>query len=99
MLKNMPFPGARIVQQLASLYTQQVRVFTNIQNNINALLARQSVLQGKYQSLEAQKESLLAAGQVFRARQVSMQQSNVFNVLNSVERLVMTERGVATPVR
>ncbi len=94
-LLHIPLPGPRIVRQLASLSTQQTRVYCNI----NSLLARQAVLQKQYLSLQAQKESLLAAGRVFRARQVGMQQGNVFNVLNSVQRLVASERGVATPIR
>ena len=86
-LLHIPLPGPRIVRQLASLSTQQTRIFSSIQNNINSLLARQAVLQKQYLSLQAQKESLLAAGRVSRARQVGMQQGNVFNVLNSVQRL------------
>jgi hypothetical protein len=98
-LQHIPIPGPPIVRQLATLYSQRTRVFVNIQSNINALLARQTVLQKQYQSLEAQKEALLASGRVLRARQVAMQQGNVSNVLGSVQRQVVTERGVATPVR
>jgi len=72
---------------------------SKIQNNINALPASEAVLQGKYLALQAQKEALLSAGRVSRARQVVMQQGQVFNVENSVQRLIVAERGVATPIR
>ena len=74
-------------------------MLSKIQNNINALLASEAVLQGKYLALQAQKEALLSAGRVSRARQVAMQQGQVFNVENSVQGLIVAERGVATPIR
>ena len=98
-LQHVPMPGPQILNRVAILYSQQSRVFGNIQSNINALLASRATLQGKYQALGFQKESLLAAGRVFRAQQVAMQQGNTSNVLNSLEKLIATERGVATPVR
>jgi hypothetical protein len=99
ILQRIPQPGPRIVQQLATLFTQQTRVYANLQSSINALLARQAVLQRQYLSLQAQKEALLSAGRVNQARRVAIQQGQVSNVLNSVQRLVASERGVATPVR
>ena len=99
MLQHIPMPGPRIVSRLAALSSQEMKVFTSIQSNINALLARETVLQAKYQSLEGQKAALLAAGRIFQARQVGIQEGNVSNVLNSVQHLVVTERSVATPVR
>ena len=72
---------------------------SKIQNNVNALLASEAVLQGKYLALHAQKEALLSAGRVSRARQVAMQQGQVLNVEISVQGLIVAERGVATPIR
>ena len=74
---------------------------SKIQNNINinALLASEAVPRGKYLALLAQKEVLLSAGRVSRARQVAMQQGQVFNVENSVQGLIVAERGAATPIR
>ena len=99
ILENTRHPGPRLVRQIATLYNQELMVFSNIQKNLNALLATQTDLQGQYQALQSQKEALLAAGRVKQARSVAMQQGQVFNVLNSVQRLVVAERGVATPVQ
>jgi hypothetical protein len=99
ILKHDPAPGPRQLKRIATLFNQETSVFSKIQNNINALLASEAKLQGKYMALELQKESLLAAGRVNRARQVAMQQGQVFNVENSVQSLIATERGVATPTR
>jgi len=99
ILRHDPAPGPRQLKRIATLYNQETSVFSKIKNNINALLASEAVLQGKYLALQAQKESLLAAGRVSQARQVAMQQGQVFNVENSVQSLIVTERGVATPTR
>ncbi len=99
ILTNVPSPGAHQLQRIATLFNQQMVVFSNIQNNINALLTSAAVLQGKSLAMQAQEEALLAAGRVFQARQVAIQQGQVFNVMNSVQRLIVTERGVASPVR
>ena len=99
VLKHIPLPGPRIVRQMSSVHNQEMSVFSNIQKNINALLARWSVLQGRYQALENQKERCCAQGKVSLARRVAAQQGQVFNQLNGVQGLVSAERGVATPVR
>ena len=99
ILRHNLAPGPRQIQRIATLYNREMSVFSRIQNNINALLASEAVLQGKYLALQAQKEALLSAGRVFRARQVALQQGQVLNVENSVQRLIVTERGVATPTR
>ena len=99
ILKHIPLPGPRLVRQIATLYNQELMVFSNIQKNINALLATQAALQVQYQALQSQKEALLAAGRVNRARQVAMQQGQVYNVVHSVQSLIVAERGVATPTR
>ena len=91
--------GSHRLQRIAALYNQETSVLSKIQNNINTLPASEAVLQGKYLALQAQKEALLSAGRVSRARQVVMQQGQVFNVENSVQRLIVAERGVATPIR
>lgn len=99
ILTNVPSPGAHQLQRIATLSNQEMMVFSAIQNNINALLMSEAVLQGKYLAQEAKIEALLAAGRVFQARQVAIQQGQTFNVINSVQTLIATERGVATPVR
>jgi len=99
ILKNIPHPGPRIIQQIASLYNQETRVFTNLQKNIHALLATEVVLEGRYLALETQKEALLSKGKVLLAQRVAILQGQVFNVLNGVQGLVVVERGLATPVR
>jgi len=99
ILKNIPHPGPRIIQQIACLYNQETRVFTNLQKNIHALLATEVVLEGRYLALETQKEALLSKGKVLLAQRVAILQGQVFNVLNGVQGLVVVERGLATPVR
>ncbi len=91
--------GGHRFQRIATLPNQETSVLSKIQNNINAILASEAVLQGKYLALQAQKEALLSAGRVSRARQVAMQQGQVFNVENSVQGLIVAERGVAAPIR
>jgi len=99
ILTNIPYPGPRQLQRIATLYNQEVSVFSNIQNNIKALLTSEAVLHGKYLALQAQKEALLAAGRIFRAQQVAIQQGQTLNVMGSVQSLIVAERGVATPIR
>src|SRR5208337_741090 len=60
-----------MIPQTATLYNQELRVFSMIQNNINALLAIEAKL----------------PPQAFETE------------LNSIQALVVKERGVATPVR
>ncbi len=91
--------GGHRLQRIATLSNQETSVLSKIQNNVNALLASEAVLQGKYLALHAQKEALLSAGRVSRARQVAMQQGQVLNVEISVQGLIVAERGVATPIR
>ncbi len=99
ILTNDPSPGPRQLQQIASLSARQMGVFASIQNNINALLTSEAVLQSKYLAQEAKIEALLAAGRVYQARQVAAQQGQTYNVMGSVLSLIVSERGVATPVR
>jgi len=99
ILTNDPSPGPRQLQQIASLSAKQMGVYSSIQNNINALLTSAAVLQSKYLAQEAKIEALLAAGRVNQARQVAAQQAQTSNVMNSVQNLIVAERGVATPVR
>ena len=97
VLRHNPAPGPRQLRRITTLFNQQTSVFSKIQNNINALLASEATLQVKYAAQQAQKESLLAAGRVFQARRIGAQQGQTLNILNSVARLVVTERGCATP--
>ncbi len=99
ILKSDPLPGPRQLQQIASLSAKQMGVYSSIQININALLTSAAVLQSKYLAQEAKIEALLAAGRVNQARQVAAQQAQTFNVMNSVQSLIVSERGLATPVR
>ena len=59
ILKHIPDPGPRIVRRIATLYTQETRVFVEIQNNINALLASAGRPARQYQPLETQKDAAL----------------------------------------
>jgi len=99
ILTNVPYPGPRLVRQIATLYNQEVSVYSKIRNNINALLTSEAVLQSKYLAQGAKIEALLAAGRVFQARQVAIQQGQTLNVMGSVKSLIVAERGVATPIR
>ena len=99
ILTNIPLASPKITRQISSLYNQETRVYSNIQKNINALLATEVVLEGQYWALEIKKEKLLSKGKVGKAQGVVIQQGQVFNVLNGVQGLVGAERGLATPVR
>jgi hypothetical protein len=99
VLKNIPLPGPGIIRQISSLYNQETRVFANLQKNINALVVSRGVLVQQYQTLESKKESLLAKGKITQAQRVAIQQGQVVNHLNSLQGLVMAERGLATPAR
>ncbi len=95
----VPSPGAHQLQRIATLYNQEVSVYSKIQNNINALLTSEAVLQSKYLAQEAKWKALLAAGKRFQARQVAIQAGQTLNAENSVMLLIKLERGVATPTR
>ena len=56
ILKHIPLPSPRITRQISSLYNQETRVYSNLQKNINALVASQGVLERQYLTLETQKE-------------------------------------------
>ncbi len=99
ILTNVPSPGAHQLRRIATLFNQEVSVYSKIQNNINALLTSEAVLQSKYLAQGAKIEALLAAGKVFQARQVAIQQGQTLNVENSVKKLIAAERRVATPTR
>ena len=81
ILENIPHPSPWLAKWIATqentIYNQEWRVFSKIQNNTNALLATQAKLQ-----VLPPKEEL-----------------QVSNILESIQRLVVAERGVATPVR
>jgi len=99
ILTGVPSPGAHQLQRIASLSNQEMVVYSAIQNNINALLTSEAVLKSKYLAMQAQVAALLASGRVFQARQVAIQEGHTFNLMNSVQSMVASERGVATPVR
>lgn len=99
ILKNIPLPGPRIIRQISSFYKQEVRVFSNVQKNINALIVSRGVLEKQYQTLETQKELLLSRGRISQAQRVAVTQGQVYNKLNSLLGLVSAEKGLATPVR
>ena len=99
ILKNIPHPRPWITRQISTLYNLEIRVLTNLQKNLNALLAREVVLKGRYLALETRREALLSMGRVLLAQRVAIQQGQVLNVLNGVQGLVVAERGLATPVR
>lgn len=99
ILENIPLPSPKILGQISSLTNQLARVYNNLQVNINALIASRGVLEGQYQALELKKESLLAEGKVSQAQRVAVKQGQVFNNLNSLQGLVLAEKGMATPVR
>jgi hypothetical protein len=99
-------PSPRLNREIATLYNQELRVFSNIQQNINALRASEAVLQKQYQALGSQETADLSVGLVSLARSVAIEQSQVLNVETGVQGLVVAERGaprpekgVATPVR
>ena len=98
-LKHRSPQSPWLVRLENSIYTRELMDFSNIQNNINALLSTQTLLQGEYQALQSQKEALLSAGWVYQAGLVATQQGQVFNLENSVHGLIVAERGVATPIR
>ncbi len=102
-LKNTYDPSPWLVQGITTLektiYNHELMDFSNIKKDINVLLGTQTLLQGEYQILQAQKEALLSAGWVYQARLVATQQGQVFNLENSVHGLIVAERGVATPIR
>ncbi len=102
-LKNTRHPSPGLVKLITTrektIYNQELMDFSNIKKDINVLLGTQTLLQGEYQILQAQKEALLSAGWVYQARLVATQQGQVFNLENSVHGLIVAERGVATPIR
>ena len=102
-LKNIRHPSPGLVQRITTrentIYNQELMVFSNIKKEINVLLGTQTLLQGEYQALQSQKEALISAGRVYQARIVARQQGQVSNLENSVQRLIVAERGVATPTR
>jgi len=99
ILKHIPLPSPRITRQIASLYNQETRVYSNLQKNINALLASEVKLEKLYLALETQEEALLSKGKVSWARRVAVKEGQVISELNGVQGLVVAERGLATPVR
>ena len=99
ILKHIPLPSPRITRQIASLYNQETRVYSNLQKNINALVASQGVLQRQYLTLETQKEALLSRGRILAAKRVGLKAGQVANELYGLPVLISTERGIATPVR
>jgi len=54
ILKHIPLPGPRQLQRIATLYNQEMSVFSNLRTNISALVADRGVLQQQYLALEAQ---------------------------------------------
>jgi hypothetical protein len=88
-LRNTRHPSPGLVQEITTLeniiYNQELMVFSNIQNNIKALLGTEALLEVQYQVLQSQKDQK-------DARQV-------LNLLNSMQGLVVAERGAASPSR
>ena len=98
-LKEIPLPNRRQVQRIATLYNQEMSVYTKLQTNISALVADGPMLSMQYVALEAQKQALISQGRMFRAQRVGMMASQVASEMYSLPVLISTERGVATPVR
>jgi adhesin HecA-like repeat protein len=99
ILKHIPLPGPRQLQRIATLYNQEMSVFSNLRTNISALVADRGVLQQQYLALEAQKEALLSQGKISAAQRVGMKAGQVSNELNGLQGLILAEKGFATPVR
>jgi hypothetical protein len=89
ILQNTGHPSPGPVQGITTLeniiYNQELMVFSNIQNNIKALLGTEALLEVQYQALQSQKDQLEAL--------------QVLNLLYRMQRLVVAERGAATPSR
>jgi len=99
ILKHIPLPGPRQLQRIATLYNQEMSVFSNLRTNISALVADRGVLQQQYLALEAQKEALLSQGKISAAQRVGMKAGQVSNELNGLQGLILAEKGFGTPVR
>ncbi len=98
-LKEIPLPNPRQVQKIATLYTQEMSVYSRLQTNISALVADWSLLDKQYKALEAQKEALISLGRISAAQRVGKEAGQVASEMYSLPVLISTERGVATPVR
>jgi hypothetical protein len=99
ILKHIPFPSPRQIQRIATLYNQEMSVFSKLQTNISALVADGHMLSQQYVALEAQKEALISQGRILAAKRVGMKAGQVANELYGLPVLISTERGIATPVR
>ena len=88
-LENIPNQGPRLARRIATqektIYKQELMVSSQIQKNINTLLATQ----GKLQALPPVVLQALPP----------KQQQLVSSLLNSIQTQVVSERGVATPTR
>jgi len=97
-LKEIPLPNPRQVQRMATLYNQEMSVYSRLQTNISALVADWSMLSQQYVALEVLKNSLISQGRMRQAQRVGKQAGQVASEMYSLPALISTERGVATPV-
>jgi hypothetical protein len=89
ILKNTRNPDPRLARRIATqekrIYNQEKMVFGQIQNNTKALLATETKLLVQYQALPPNEQ---------------LQVSNtLLSIQGSIQTLVVSERGLATPVR